>query len=193
MSARGLTADMLAAIVAGIVRPALLYEGTFIDGVGATQYLRLWTGVGTKSWDAKTWTGGGNLMGVSAIEEATEAKAVGFQITMSGMPTTQVALALTTALRSRNQAGKVWLMLFESDGVTIVADPFLLKRGKFSMIPIEDNGDTCTITAKYEDRLVNLQKAKEFRYTTESQKLRDSTDLGFEFVESLQDATFTLN
>lgn len=192
MTTRALTVDMLAAIVAGTVRPAILYEGAFLDSLGATEYLRLWTGVGTRNWDGKTWIGGGHLMGVSAIEESTEAKAVGFQITLSGMPSDRISLALTTAARSRNQPGQVWLMLFSADGVTVVADPYKLKRGKFAMIPIEDDGVTCTITAKYEDRLINLQKAREMRYTTQSQALRNASDKGFSHVESLQDATLAL-
>lgn len=190
MAQRDLTSGMLSAIAQGVVRPAIFYQGEFVDGSENTVYLRLWTGVGTYSWSGYDWTGGGNLMAVSPIEENTENKAVGFEITMSGMPSAKIALALQSA--RRNKPGKIWLALFDAS-LNLVADPYLLKRGKFSMIPIEDNGTTCTLKATYEDRLIGLQKSSEMRYTTESQKLRDPDDLGFEYVESLQDASFALS
>jgi hypothetical protein len=189
MASRDITAGVLAAIQAGNVRPAIFYQGEFVDGSEVTQYLRLWTGIGPRTWNGSTWTGGGHLLNISVIEESGEIKAVGFDVTMSGLSSARISQALQSA--RRNRPGHLWLVLFDASG-NIIPDPYLLKRGKFSMIPIEDNGETCTVTAKYEDRLINLQKPREMRYTTESQKLRDPDDLGFEFVEALQDATFAL-
>lgn len=191
MASRDLTAGMLTAIQAGSVRPALLYEGEFADPDDeSTVYLRLWSGIGSLSWDSKTWAGGGHLLSISVIEESAEVKAVGFEVTMSGLPSAKVALALESA--RRNRPGKLWLALFDASGA-VIADPYLLKTGKFSMIPIEDNGDTCTITARYEDRLVGLSQPSERRYTHEDQQLRSPGDLGFSAVEALQDASFDLS
>ena len=191
MAARDLTAGMLTAIQAGVVRPELFYEGEFVDPADeSTVYLRLCSGKTSVSWDSKTWIAGGHLLGISVIEESSEIKAVGFEVTMSGLPSAKVALALTSA--RRNKPGRLWLALFNSSGA-IIADPYLLKRGKFSMMPIDDDGDTCTITAKYEDRLVVLSRPRERRYTHEDQQLRLAGDLGFQYVESLQDASFDLS
>lgn len=190
MAARDLTASMLAAIQAGNVRPALLYEGTFVNaGTGATEYLRLWTGVGTLSWDGKSWTGGGGLLSISAIGESSRVQAIGFEVSMSGQDTTKVSLALQSVRKNRD--GKLWLALFDAAGA-VIADPYLLKRGLFSQIPIRDDGGTATITAVYEDRLDALNIPRELRYTHESQQLRSPGDTGFKKVEALQDATFKL-
>jgi len=189
MAARDLTASMLTAIQAGLVRPAILMEGEFVS-LGVTTYLRLWTGVGNLSWDSKTWIGGGHLLGISPIAESTKTEAVGFEVTLSGMPSDKISLALSSV--RKNKAGRLWLALFDSAGA-VIADPYLLKSGRFDMIPIEDSGDTCTITARYEDRLIALSIPRERRYTHEDQQLRLAGDLGFEYVQGLQDAAYLLN
>ena len=187
MASRDLTAGMLTAIQAGHVRPAILYEGEFYSA--GVVYLRLWTGVGSLSWDSKTWTGGGKLLGISVLQETSQTKAVGFEVKLSGMPSDLISLALSSV--QRNRAGRLWLALFDSSGA-VIADPYLLKRGRFNMIPIEDDGKTCTITARYEDRLFGLDLPRERRYTHEDQQLRAPGDTGFDQVEWLQDATFEL-
>jgi len=179
---------MGAAIQAGLVRPAILYEGVYSSG-GSDAYLRLWTGVGTLSWNSVNWTGGGNLLSISPLVESGSLKANGFEVTLSGMSTSLISIALQSV--RRNKPGKLWLALLDAAGA-IIADPYLLKRGRFDMIPITENGDTCTLTARYEDRLVSLNTPRERRYTHEDQQLRASGDNGFAQVPQLQDATFVL-
>jgi hypothetical protein len=188
MTTRNLTAGMLSAIQAGTVRPALLYEGEFFSG-GVTVFLRLWTGVGEFSWDGKTWTGGGKLLSISVISETSGVRAVGFQVTVSGIPSAHISLALQSV--QRNRPGRLWLALFDAAGA-VIADPYLLKRGRFNMIPIQDDGKSATITASYEDRLIALNIPRERRYTHEDQQIRAPGDKGFDQVEALQDADFQL-
>jgi len=183
VSERDLTVGMAAAIAAGTVRPAILYEGVFVSG-GVDQYLRLWTGVGDLSWNGYTWTGGGQLLAISPIEEASEVRAVGFTVTLSGMPSALIANALTNARQGK--PGTLWLALFDSAGA-VIADPYQLQGGRLDFTIIEDNGDTCTIGAQYESRLVDLERPRERRYTHEDQQLDYPGDLGFEYVASLQD------
>jgi hypothetical protein len=112
MADRDLSAGMLAAITAGTVRPAILFEGVFDNG-GVDESVYLWSGVGNLSWDGKTWLGGGNLLSFSPIEETGEVRAVGFQVSLSGMSQTMVSL-FQQSLRS-GRRGKLWLALFRAD------------------------------------------------------------------------------
>lgn len=192
MTARAMTADMLAAIVAGHVNVAVFYEGAFINGSGGTDYLRLWTGVGSIDWNGATWSGGGRLLDISPITESGTLKAVGFDVTITGVLASNVAIAVESGRRSRRQYGKLWLAVFDAAGA-LVADPYLLKRGKLNKMPISDDAETATITVRYEDRLLGLQRASERRWTHEDQQLRSPGDLGFEYVEALQDQTFQLS
>lgn len=188
MAERGLTSAMLAAIAAKVVRPAIFYEGEF-ETAGSPAFLRLWTGLGEVSWDSDgdgpyTWTGAGNLLAITPIEETTDLKAVGFSVTLSGMPSASIALALASVRQGK--PGKLWLGLFDSAGA-LLADPYPLRRGRFDVAPIEDDGETCTIVASYEDRLIDLERPRDRRYTHEDQQLDYPGDKGFEYVPSLQD------
>lgn len=183
MSERDLTSGMSTAIASGLVRPAIFYEGTFFSG-GVDTYLRLWTGIGSIAWNGYTWTGGGNLLAISPIEESGDIKAIGFSVSLSGMPTAAVSIALQS-VRS-GKPGKLWLGLFDASG-SLIADPYLLRRGRFDIDLIDDDGENCTITAKYEDRLVDLERPRERRYTSEDQKIDYPADKGFDFVPALQD------
>ena len=186
MTQRDLTAAMLTAIAAGTVRPAILYEGAFSDGGSpeGTQYLRLWTGVGPLSWNTYTWTGGGELLGISAIGESADVAAVGFSATLSGFPSGLITLA--ESLGRQGYSGKLWLACFDSAGA-LIADPYLLRRGMFDITVIERSGETCTISAQYEDRLVDLERPRARYYTSEDQQIDYPGDLGFDYVPSLQD------
>lgn len=106
--ARDLTAAMQAQAVAARVRPVLFYEGEFSTG-----FLRLWSGLGTISWDSKTWTGAGNLLAVSEITETTEVRAVGITCQLSGMPSSLISTALAAA--RHGLPGKVWLGLLQPE------------------------------------------------------------------------------
>lgn len=179
MASRGLTAGMLAAIAAGTVRPAIFFEGEYNGGT-----LRLWTGVGTTSWNGQSWTGGGQLLGISPLGEATDVAAVGFTVTLSGMPSALISIALASVRQGK--PGTLWLALYDSAGALIV-DPYQLQKGRFDITVIEDAGDTCTIAAQYESRLIDLERARERRYTHEDQQIDYVGDLGFAFVAALQD------
>lgn len=191
MATRDLTSGMATAVQAGTVYPALLYEGEFDNGSGGSAFVRLWSGTGTLSWNSFSWLGAGNMLGMSEIRESTGLRANSFEVWLTGVSTALVATALTAA--RKNRSGKLWLALFNAGDFTApIVDPYLLKRGRFDTIPIDDAGVTSKITARYEDRLAALGIPRECRYTSADQAVRISGDKGFEYVEALQDAQFTL-
>lgn len=190
MAERELTAGMLTAIAAGTKKnPVIFFEGVYDDS-GSDAYLRYFTGVGTLSWDSKTWTGGGKLLAISPIRESTSLEAIGFSVTISGLSTAVRAIALAS-LR-KYAAGRLWLGFLDSSGA-VIADPYALRRGRLDMAPIRRALDgQITIELKYEDRLVLLERPGgpngERRYTPEDQARRLSGDKGFDGVTELQDS-----
>lgn len=178
--ARDLTAGVLSAIAAGTVRPVLFYEGSFASGT-----VRLWTGLGTVSWNGQSWTGAGSLLGMSSIQETTEVRATGLTISLSGMPGSLISLALSQARQGAD--GLVYLGFLDSAGA-IIADPSLAFSGRLDVPEIVDAGETCTISISYESRLIDLERPRERRYTSEDQRLDYPLDDGFNFVPGLQDA-----
>lgn len=186
MAERELSAAMLAACTATTIRPVIFYEGEFYaTGSPDSQYLRLFTGIGQIVWDGKTWTGGGQLLTISSIKETKSLEAVGWKVSVSGLPTANRSLALQSM--RKNRPGRLWLGLYDADG-NLLADPYELRRGRFDQAPISRDGNTMTIEARYEDRLVDFERPREFYYTSEDQKLRLAGDKGFDQVPELQNA-----
>lgn len=183
MAERALTAEMLAEIASGILRPALFFEGEYDSG-GSAVYARLWTGAGDLDWGGSTWYGGGKLLSISPIEEPSTLQAVGFSVSMSGIASADVSRALQSMRKKRS--GELWLGLFDASSA-LIANPYLLRRGRFNFSVISDDGETATIEARYEDRLILLEIPRMRRYTTEDQALRLAGDLGFDQVPELQD------
>lgn len=181
---RELTADVQTALTATPVRPIFFFEGE-IDNAGATDYLRYFTGLGSLSWDSKTWLGGGNLLNISPWRETTGLEAVGFSVTISGLPTASLAAALQSF--RRNAVGKLWLGFLSAAGA-VVADPYLARRGRFERCPIRRNSGTLTIELQYRDLYADLDRPRERRYTPQDQRLRLDTDTGFDQVYQLQDS-----
>lgn len=180
MSVRELGEDLAAAIAADVVYPLLLVEIDSADG-----FIRVHSGIGDLSWDSKTWTGTGDLGGISAIDESTDVQANGVRFTLSGVPSALLSYALTHAEQGR--AAKVWLACFDAAG-EMQGDPYLLFTGLTDVPTIEDSGDTAVIGITAESRLIDLERARVRRYTPEDQKLTDPDDKGFDFVAGLQEA-----
>lgn len=177
---RDLTAGMEAEVQKDTVYPILLLEGEFTTGTA-----RFWTGLGELSWNGQTWQGLGDLVAISNIDETVEVAAKGFAVSISGQNASNISLALQSC--RQGAAGRFWLGLLDAAGA-VIADPYLVREGRLDVPAMSDNGESATITISYEDRLIDLERPREFRWTTESQRLFYPNDLGFEFVPSLQDA-----
>lgn len=98
---------------------------------------------------------------------------------------------VTLALTENYQGKNATLYLGLLSGGSVVADPYILFRGFMDTLDIGDTGETATIQVKAENRLVALRKAKPRRFTQVDQELIDPTDLGFAFINDLQDKTIT--
>jgi hypothetical protein len=173
---------MQAEVQAPSLRPVIFYEGVFATGT-----LRLWTGVGTLSWDNKDWTGAGVLLSISAVEESADLRANGVSVTLSGISSEVLAVALAQARTGK--AGRLWFGCTVVTGgiLQVIADPYLCFEGKLDVPTIEENGDTCTVSVSYESRLIDLQQARVWRWTNEDQQRLFPGDKGFAYVADLVD------
>lgn len=180
--ARDLTASVITQLQAASVEVGVLFEGEFASG-----WVRLWSGVGTLSWDGKSWSGVGTLLGISGIDETNEIRASGLTVSLSGVPSDLLSAALGDARSGKT--GRVYLAFFSSG--SIVADPILQFEGRLDVPAIEDGPDTATISISYESELIDLERARERRYTPEDQAIDFPGDLGFAYVAALQDAQIT--
>jgi hypothetical protein len=176
---RTITPAVLAELAAGVVRPAIFVESQFPSG-----YLRLWSGLGEITWGGRTWAGAGTLLNVGTIEETTDVVATGTTVTLSGIPTDLVSACINDA--RQGLPGQIYLGFLTAAGA-VIADPVMAFAGRLDVPTIMDGADRCEIQITYESRLIDLNRAREWRYTHESQQQISPGDRGFEYVAGLQE------
>ena len=172
---RDLTPTTIAALGADVIEPFFAVEFQF-DG----NTVRTWTGQGTLTLgDGTEWVGTGQLLSISAVEETQEISVRGATLTLSGIPSEILSLALTEPYQ-----GRVCKIYFGVKDEAIFNEIF---SGYMDQMDIEDGPDTATITMKVENKLVDLERARVARYTSGYQKSIYPDDLGLDFIEDLQD------
>lgn len=140
----------------------------------------LWNGIGDLSLDGKTYTGVGDLLGVSEIKESSDIAAYGAELTLSGIPSNTISLALNEPYQGRYAIVKFGVI----SGGTPSA--FTVFAGEMDQMNISYGADTVTISLSVESRMVDLDRARVRRYTDADQQSRYPGDLAFEFVTRLQ-------
>ena len=144
----------------------------------------LWSGTDSLTINSESYTGAGGLLSISSIEEGTELKSNGVVISLSGMDSTVLDYALTESYQNRF----VTIFLgYLMGGTNEVAGTLTLFKGRMTTLSIQDNPAGSTITINAENRLIDLDRPCNFRYTKESQNFLHSGDTGFNRVTSLQD------
>jgi hypothetical protein len=208
---RLLDGRMLAAISEGTVMPFFTVDLLF--PVGTVSYggstvtsgpLYLWTGHGTVQIEGKSYIGTGQFLELSAFEETTEIAARSAVVTLSGIPADLLALALSTPYQGRKcliQFGVFTLgdvltedasyVLQEDDGRLVLESTeksrSIVFNGYMDQMTIAEGSETSQIAMTVESRLIDLDRVRLRRYTSEDQKSRFPADLAFDFVNSLQD------
>ena len=172
---RDLTTTTLDAIDDNVVYPFFAVELLF-DGDNT---IRMWTGQGTLTIGVDEYIGLGNLLDISAIEETAELAVKGATLTLSGVPSDLLSLAL-----SEPYQGRVCNIYFGVMGELAANQIF---SGYMDQMNISDGGETSTIELMVENRLIDLERARVARFTSGYQKSLYPDDLGLDFVEDLQD------
>ena len=149
-----------------------------------TSTIRLWTGTEDLTISGATYTGAGSLLNISDVEETQELKSSGLSITLTGMDATVLDYALTE--NYQNRPITLFLgYLYGSTNETV--GTLTLFKGRMITMTVNDSPDGATITLNCENRLVDLNRPSNFRYTKDSQAFLHAGDKGFDRVASLQD------
>lgn len=183
LSQRGLTALMQSELRAAVVRPIIFVEAEFLSGP-----VRLWSGFGEITWDGKTWTGasdstGRMIAGISAFPETMGLEAQGIVISLSGIPTDLVDMAINETRQGKPV--RVWLGFLDANFAVIDA-PFRVFRGRMDVPTVEEGATVATISISCENLLIDGKRPRERRYTDEDQQSRFPGDRFFEYVAITQ-------
>lgn len=177
---RGVTTAMQSALEEGTIKKVLFVEMDFSSGT-----TRLWSGYGQITWDSKTWYGSGTLGTIGNIQETQELKAANLTLQLSGVPPEMQAIALDRA-EYQGKVCKLWFGLL-NDELQVVASPVRIFTGRMDVMTSDDFGPSCMLSLTVENRLVDMYRAREKRWTDQEQKTISPTDRGLEYVAALQD------
>jgi len=144
--------------------------------------VRLWNGYGDLTFNSNTYTGGGNFLAVSSITEDSEISAKGVTVTLSSINSTILSYALNEDYQNRI----IDIYVGTIDNGTVSS--YKAFSGRMDVMTITENGDTSDVSLTAESRLIDLERPRIRRNTTEDQKSLYPGDKGFEFVNSLQEA-----
>lgn len=177
---RDMSVAMLAAIQSQVIQPAIFLQAQFLSGI-----VYLWTGYGNISFNGQTWTGIGDMGSITAIEEGTDVQARGITLTLSGFNASLLANVL-----GEIQLGFPVIIYFGlfSAGV-LIPTPITSWAGRMDQSTVDVSGDTATLSINCENRLVEMNTARNFRYTNDQQVLTYPADTAFTWIASIQART----
>lgn len=172
---RDITATVSNALDDAVIAPFFAVDLDFDSGS-----LYVWSGYGDLTIGAKTYLGAGSLLNISSVTETTEMDTKGATLSMSGIPSSFLSVALQEPYQ-----GRECLIYF---GVTSSPSDYVeVFSGELDQMNIEESGDTCVVSITAENVLIKLERPIVRRFTNEDQKSRFSNDRGLEFVAALQD------
>ena len=186
-----------------VVRPIILVEMLFDSGA-----VRLWNGLTDLVYSGNTYTGAGTLLSVSTVEDTADISARGITISLSGISSSIMSLALDE--KYQNRTANVYFGIYttsdylKSEAGDYIVDFNLINfdvsasdrnefipvfTGLMDQMTISYSGDTLNIGLTVESRMIDLERPRVWRYTSEDQKRVYPNDKGFDYVNDLQTKT----
>lgn len=186
---RHIPPSMSAELEGSQIRPAWLVELEFSNG-----FVWIWSGKGYLHWRGRQFVNGQSdhmLLGsISNVDENGEGKAGGITYSISGIPPTSAAGRdlIAQADKWTRQGGTVRLWFATLDtNFALDGDPWPIAETLIDVPLIRMAPDGVTVSISTETRLSRQQSRQGRRYTHEDQQLDYPGDLGFQYVNELQD------
>ncbi len=180
--ARTLGTNFSAELAAGEVQPFFAVEMNFDSGD-----LRIWNGYGNITIGGETYIGSAGFLNLSGVEETGEIQANNVSVQLSGLDSAILASALSESYQGRPL--KIYFGFLDDAGA-VIDTPYTLFSGRMDVMAVEDSVNTATISVSAESRLIDLDRSRSRRFTSEDQKIDYPSDRGLEMIASLQDKTF---
>ena len=147
-----------------------------------SQAVRVWTGLGELTAEGETWLGAGEVLSISPVEETSELSIKGATVSLSGVPSEYLALAIDEPYQGR--VAKIYFGNFVAGSPTDLTEIF---SGYMDQLNIDEGEESSTIQLRIENKLIDLERPRVARFTSQYQKSKFSGDKGLDFLEDLQD------
>ena len=182
---RDISSPMLAQLTTNAISPCFLASIAFKS---QTVYCR--TGAGSLVYGGNTYLGVGDFGKLSAITEGADVQAYGMSITLSGIDPNLLAESLTDV--QLGAAATIYFALLDGSG-NIYGTPYPAFVGVVDKPSVQVGVTAVTISLALENRLSNLQRASQRKYTAADQQRYFPGDTAFNWVESLNDQALKWN
>ena len=113
--------------------------------------VRVWSGVDDLTINSETYTGAGDLLAIGEIEEDIDLSSKGISISLSGMDTTVLNIALTESYQNRFVTIFLGYVMGDTNEVAGVVTLF---KGRITTLTVNDNPAGATISIDAESRLI---------------------------------------
>lgn len=143
-----------------------------------------WTGLGEIYANSTTFYGGFGVLSISKSKETSDLGAEGMLVTLNGLDSSLVSLALQE--NYRNRFCKIYMGAL-GDDFQPVSDLYQIFMGRMDTMSIQEDGNTATLQLTVENVLIDLERPRLRKYTNEEQLQRYAGDNSLETVAALQD------
>lgn len=175
---RGLTTAQKAVVESAVFPLAFFAEFDFTIGP-----VRLWTGLGDITVDAKEWSGVGSLGQVGDATESSSAKATTVVCALSGVPNEIVSAILTGVNRGR--VASLWWAAMNSTFTAPVDGLVSYWVGRIGSIERTDDGAANTVRVPIEGLYVDVKTPRLRRWSQGAQDQRYPGDTGLRYVPAI--------
>jgi hypothetical protein len=135
----------------------------------------------TRDWNGNTWLGAGSLGSVEEVRATAGAERSNLRFALSGVPSANIALALSEPLRGK--PCKLWLWFCNSDTWAIV-DTVQLWDGILDPMSVNHGVQTSVISVTAESMLAVFARTKELKYNESDQQRLHPGDTCMRFLAS---------
>lgn len=176
---RNLTPEMLAEIESVHTRPRYFLEIELNDD----STVNFWTGEQNIVWNSKTWLSNGYFKDPGQLSESRDGGYEGVSVELTGEPEVLISLLMNDLQRHR----PVTIYFgFVSAAGAVIATPVKF-TGLLETAVLDDSLSEPKIKLKATSILAIMERSVERRFNQQSHMIDFPDDLGFEYVEQLQD------
>ena len=178
-----------------------------------SETINFWTGYGQLNYQGTLYIGSADILTISDIEETTELAVRGATLSLAGLDSSLISLALQEPYQGRpcsinfgcytslNESGQLlkeqtgsaagYIELEQGGRIDLEGDIAVtnLFSGYMDTMDVTEGVDSSTIALSVVNKLVDLERPKVFSYNQATQVDIDGTDRGFSFVEDLTGKT----
>ena len=177
--ARGLTTAVKTEIATNQLNPITLVFLGIGSGSRFTDHYK------DISYDSNTYTASSLLLGISDVSESSSVAVDSMTVVFTGADQTIISLLLNNDYMDKE--AEVYKG-FLDDNQTLIADPFLLFKGRIESFAIDEDSNSSQVSVSIASHWSDFEKEKGRKTNTNSQQLFFSSDVGFDFAsQSVRD------